>query len=414
MNWKSTVLTASLVGWWVYCAGAAVSIAVSETGLAVFLAIRLVTAPRDRFAKLIRFPLFWVWAVYIATQVMAVFQGGDVGGNVERLVEDEWFSLALPVLFLNPPRVEDLRKGWMVFVGAAVVMGFYGIYQHFSGWDPLHRVVLASMGSFHRAEGTFSFYLTYGAVQLLALVVALSRAAGKDVSKRARWWCYGASVVLFLSVLATYGRSLWIGMVPVAIWWFVTLGRRWKAVVAGVAVVVVVVLSILVPELPDRVVSVGNSYINQTRTNLFRTAWRMIEAKPVLGHGIQGFPREFDQYAVDYDYETNCHPHNDSLLVWVQSGIIGLAAFWLMWVMFFRLTWRAIRRVKRNGDSNRHWQIRAGMWGVMAMLIAGFFQCYYIDAGVTAVFWVLAAVAARLSVDVTKVIAVSDQGGNGS
>ncbi len=382
-----------------YCGTASFSIAASEAGLAVFLGLRLVTAHRDQVVRLLRFPLFWAWVVYILTQVVALFYGGNLGDNVQRLMQDEWLSLALPILFINPLKLDDIRRGMMVFVGVAVLMGGYGIYQHFSGWDPLHQMTLASMGAFHRAEGTFSFYLTYGAVQMLALCLALSRAAGSDIGKRIRVMFLSASGILFLSVLATYGRSLWVGLIPVGIWWFLTLNRRWKSVVGLGVATFAILMSLLVPEIPQRVISVGNATVNLTRTNLFGTAWRMIEDKPVLGHGIVGFSREFDQYSTDYDFETQCHPHNDSLLVWVQSGLLGLAAFWVMWVLFFRTVWLGFKGATTVSDHNRCWLIRGGVWGIMGLLIAGFFQCYYIDAEVSAVFWIFVAVTAKLSAE---------------
>jgi len=392
-------LTLRLIGWLLFCAAAPVSIAAAQTGLVIFLGFSLLTASGKRYASLVRLPLFWAWIAYLVTQGIAVFHGGDIMGNVANSAENEWVSLAMPVLFLNPPDLRQLRQGWFVFVSVAVVMGFYGIYQHFWGWDPINRVMIARMGSFHRAEGTLAFYLTYGAVQLIAMVLALSRASEDRIEKRSRVLWYMAALVLFLSVLATYGRSLWIGMVPVLIWWFVTLRSRWRAIVGAGAVLAILMGSILIPELPERAASIGNSYANETRINLFRTSWRMIEAKPFFGHGIGGFNRDFEKYSPAYNYETKCHPHDDSLLVWVQSGIIGLAAFWLMWAMFFRLAWRAIRGMARAPDPERHWIIRAGFWAVIALLIAGFFQCYYIDAEVSELFWVLLAIAVRLSVD---------------
>lgn len=399
MTWRSTGLTFRLIGWFLFCATAPVSIAAAQTGLVIFLGFSLLTASRERLSDLARLPLFWAWIAYLATQWIAVFHGGDIMANVASVAENEWLSLAFPVLFLNSLDFKRLRRGWTVFVGVAVVMGFYGIYQHFSGWDPINRVMIASMGSFHRAEGTLAFYLTYGAVQLIAMVVALSQASEDRIDKRSRTLWYLASLVLFLSVLATYGRSLWIGMVPVLIWWFVTLQSRWRVIVGSGALLAMLIGSILIPELPERAASIGSAYANETRINLFRTAWRMIEAKPVFGHGIGGYTRDFEEYAPAYAYETKCHPHDDSLLVWVESGIIGLAAFWLMWAAFFQLVWRGIRGMARAPDPERHWMIRAGVWGVMALLIAGFFQCYYIDAEVSEIFWVLLAVTARLSAD---------------
>ena len=397
MNLRSLGSNFSLVGWFLFCAGAPVSIAASQTGLAIFLGFQLLTAPKQNYIRLLRWSLFWVWIAYLTTQGIAVFQGGNPLSNLKNVVQDEWFSLVLPVLFLNPTRVKDLQRGWAIFVSVAVVMAFYGIYQHFSGWDPIHQVRLAAMGKFHRAEGTVSFYLTYGAIQLLALVVGLSRALKQNSSKGEQILWYSAVGILFLSVMATYGRSLWLGMIPVVVWWFFTLNGRSKSITATIAVVAIVGASFVIPELPNRVVSIGNSYVNQTRSNLFQTAWRMVEAKPILGHGIGGFDRDFDQFAGDYKYETRCHPHNDSLMVWVQSGIIGLIAFWLMWITYFRNLWKGFKRLRKTPNSETHWLIRAGTWGAITILIAGFFQCYYIDAEVASIFWVLIAMSASLS-----------------
>jgi O-antigen ligase len=397
---QSIGISLRLVGWLLFCAAAPVSIAAAQTGLVIFLVFSLLTAPSNRFKDLLRFPLFWVWIFYLMTQFVAVFRGGDAWGNLVAMAEDEWVSLALPIVFVNPPSLKHLRQGWTVFAGVAVIMGFYGIYQHFSGWDPIYHVVLVRMGSFHRAEGTFGFYLTYGAVQLLAMVLALSRVSEKQTESRSRLLWYGASLILFLSILATYGRSLWIGMIPILVWWFITLTPR-RRIISGTALALaIIIVAIVIPELPRRAESIGDFSVNQTRMHLFRTAWRMIEAKPIWGHGIRGFDRDFRKYALQFNYDAKCHPHDDSLLVWVQSGIIGLVAFWLMWAVFFALAWRAIRRLIRAPDLERHWMIRAGFWGVMAILIAGFFQCYYIDAEVSEIFWVILAVAVRLSADV--------------
>ena len=69
----------SLWGWFLYCGTAPFSIAASEAGLAVFLGLRLITVHYAQVVRLLRFPLFWAWVVYILTQVAALFHGGNLG-----------------------------------------------------------------------------------------------------------------------------------------------------------------------------------------------------------------------------------------------------------------------------------------------------------------------------------------------
>ena len=48
-----------------------------------------------------------------------------------------------------------------------------------------------------------------------------------------------------------------MALIPVLIWWFIAIGRRWKVVVGVTIVVVMIFICILVPEIPNRVISVG-------------------------------------------------------------------------------------------------------------------------------------------------------------
>jgi putative inorganic carbon (HCO3(-)) transporter len=67
----------------------------------------------------------------------------------------------------------------------------------------------------------------------------------------------------------------------------------------------------------------------------------MIADSPVLGVGANNFAPSIDPYVtVDYSRSWISTVHNKYLLVWAETGIVGLAAFLWMLLASLRLAWR--------------------------------------------------------------------------
>lgn len=120
---------------------------------------------------------------------------------------------------------------------------------------------------------------------------------------------------------------------------------RWRgiAVTIGAAASMIVLLS-LVPgpfqtrvrqiaqelrhERVDRPASTSTGY----RLEFYRNTLTLIRQNPVLGVGTGGFPSAYANLVKDTGQTLSRNPHNDFLLITMQTGVIGLAALlWLLW-----------------------------------------------------------------------------------
>jgi putative inorganic carbon (HCO3(-)) transporter len=73
-------------------------------------------------------------------------------------------------------------------------------------------------------------------------------------------------------------------------------------------------------------------------------AFRMIVDNPVLGLGANNFAASMNQYlTIDFSQEWIFTVHNKYLLVWAETGILGLVAFLWIMVAAIRRGWAAVR-----------------------------------------------------------------------
>lgn len=118
---------------------------------------------------------------------------------------------------------------------------------------------------------------------------------------------------------------------------------RGMAIAVGSAICIVAVLS-LIPgpfqtrvkeiiqelrhERADRPASTSTGY----RLEFYRNTLALIQKQPILGYGTGGFPAAYAELVKDSGQTLSRNPHNEFMLITVQTGVIGLAAFlWLLW-----------------------------------------------------------------------------------
>ncbi|MFZ0109563.1 MAG: O-antigen ligase family protein, partial [Pseudolabrys sp.] len=104
------------------------------------------------------------------------------------------------------------------------------------------------------------------------------------------------------------------------------------------------------PYLRDRAISVLTqtekfAYENKTTSTGQRIVYwtkslHIIENAPLIGHGTGSITEMFRRGAIGYSgvwAELASNPHNQTLTVAIQLGLIGSTALWAMWVSHFLL-----------------------------------------------------------------------------
>lgn len=225
-------------------------------------------------------------------------------GNVRRILVATLASAVLPVLV----------------AGMQLVMG--------------KGAVVASGVS--RIEGTFLHpnpFATY-----LGLILVLAVSLWSHVRGRARTLLAFLALACGGALLFTYARGAWAGAILALIIVGILQDRRilW-ALGAGV-----VVVALTVPSVGARLSDLSQD-VRPSGAPANSLAWRFqywrevlaIQREPILGIGLRG---------VQLDESVSQLPHNDPIRVYVELGLLGLAAYLWLFATLAREARAALRR----------------------------------------------------------------------
>jgi O-antigen ligase len=203
-------------------------------------------------------------------------------------------------------------------------------------------------------------------------------------------WLWLPAAVTGGGLLLTFSTGGWLGALLGGLLVVACLSRRQLALrVGSVAAASLVLVSALAIAgvLPERL-----NPLRQTggfRVDLWLSSIEMVRDHPVLGVGLDNFAYLYQQVYLREGAaaESNLsHPHNWILHVWLELGLLGLAAFvWLLGRF-----WNVARRTTSS------W-IVAGALGAMADLIVhGFIDNSYFLVDLAFVFWLLLVLVDKL------------------
>ncbi len=345
----------------------------------------------------VKFHPFYLFILfYLLTQILASLFSKAPAKSLISVFNTDWFILAVP-FFASLPIKEKLRlRAFQVLIGSAGLIGIYGIFQFFFGWDFYRGHSIAQMGEFFRANGGYNFYLTYAGNQLLVLALAFSFFILSRTEKSIKWFYLISLALIFFSVIATFGRSTWIAMFFILLLGSWVLNRRLFLVFAGILIVFGGILTAISPEIRMRLISIFDPAQNEARLNIWRTAWEMFKDHSVVGIGSGFFNDYFPQYKVPGFYDASGHAHNDFLNVAVNSGVIGLIGWLTMWFGWFFYTLKIFKLKLLTVTDNRI--IFGSLLAVAGILVAAVFQCYYTDLENNILWWFIAASSLHIAI----------------
>ncbi len=118
---------------------------------------------------------------------------------------------------------------------------------------------------------------------------------------------------------------------------------RGIAVAVGSAICVIVLLSLIPGSFQTRVKEIIQELRHERadrpaststgfRLEFYRNTLDLIKERPVFGYGTGGFPAAYAELVKNTGQKLSRNPHNEFMLITVQTGVVGLAAFlWLLW-----------------------------------------------------------------------------------
>jgi len=227
---------------------------------------------------------------------------------------------------------------------------------------------------------------------LLAVAAALVL-HGKDRQAR-----IGGILVLLIigpSMLLTFSRGGYLAMAAVAV--ALALSHRYRVwLLAGTAGVVIGLT--LIPPIYTRL-SVefqnvgGTTFFGRAgRLELWSATLQMLAHHPLFGAGLSGFADRVGPYWNARHPERFIDPHNIILNFWVETGVIGVIAFFWLLVVVIKSSWNGWRHAEPAWNA-----ISLGiLLAMVAIVVHGLVDVPYFKNDLSLEFWALVGILAAM------------------
>lgn len=230
-------------------------------------------------------------------------------------------------------------------------------------------------------------YSTANAVALyLVPIVAVAISLALYGSREERW---GGALFVGIGTIVTglsFSRGGYLALAAVVLG-AVLLHRR-RLLMLGLAVLVLVGLALIPPIRHRILIETQNVYGNtiQSRIDLWTSAVKLIEHRPLFGSGLSGFQQMSAPYYTHLHTAANfIDPHNIVLNFWVETGILGLIAFTWIMVAGFQVSWRGWRQ----GSTGWRAYHLGALLALVAVVVHGLVDVPYFKNDLSLEFWAL-------------------------
>jgi hypothetical protein len=288
-----------------------------------------------------------------------------------------------------------------VVVAAAAVVALYAVVQRFAGQD-LYRALLgretqvrqrAPGAAGYAVVGFFRSYLTFGHAMVIPFAWAVA------LAHRGRRIALAAVPLLLGAIFFSTARGAWLAAAAVLVVCALLLFRRGapsgRAAVVGGASLAVLAAVLISPDLRQHVGSMFDpGGINAGRVAIYRANLDIVAEHPVLGLGFGRYRTAATPYYARHPAaDRRSHAHNTYLQIAAEAGLVGLAAFGLLFATALLRGARALA-VAGNG---LELATAVGAWaGVVGFLVGGLTQYNFADNEVALGMWIALAVLMRL------------------
>ena len=235
--------------------------------------------------------------------------------------------LYLPLFLLLCRDRAAARAGFLGFLAAVVLIFGLGVYQ----WlVPLHEPA-----SYFQRSGIFGSYIIRSVMMGLA-----AYHLAVEAILNSRWrkcWAFAAALALFYVLYLNLGRTGYVVALALAfLLLFQTATRKW--LLPGILLITLVGGSVFVVSsgmgnrMSSIVAGVEGSDENAAassaglRLQFYRGSLAVIGHHPILGTGTGSFNRVYNAEAAVENLAPTANPHNEFLMIGVQTGIVGVAA----------------------------------------------------------------------------------------
>ena len=259
----------------------------------------------------------------------------------------QWKILLLP-LCLTAVRPKQRRAVVWAFIAGMTLMMLvtYLAWLGLVEYDDVNRENLTA-GSFH---------VVYNPMLALALYFLLHQLIWGKLKRQGKLAVGLLTTLMIVNMFMTDGRTgqaVFLLLLPVMLFQYLKTSP-WKALLAVIlAPTCILLLSYQAsPNFRERIEQARHEVVTfkrHPRTSVgqrlffWEHSWQLFKKHPVLGVGTGNFRAAYAQrnYRWSPHMIATGNPHNQYILIAVQNGLVGLAAFLALFVVQFWLAWKS-------------------------------------------------------------------------
>ncbi len=294
---------------------------------------------------------------------------------------------------------KTLNNILVTFVMSGFLVCLYGICQYLFGWDTNQAWMDEEMFEDikMRIYSTLGNPNVLGEYILLVLPVSIGLMWTRKKAYSKIVYAF-ISALMFGALILTFSRGCWLGiMLAAAIFITFAAGKLW-----GLSLIALPVLPMVLPEsIINRFASIGNMEDSSTSYRVYIWMGTLAMIKDFWLSGIGMGQEAFTQVYPFYSYNGIVAPHSHNLFlqILVESGVVGIAAFLIITILFLR---RMMVGYQAGGKGDViSTVITAISAGVCGFLAQGMFDNCFYNYRVMLVFWCVLALG-RACVYVAK------------
>lgn len=372
------------------------NVGATEALLALVLAAWLMRMVARREIRFRLPPLALPLVGFLGVLLLSALGAASLSYSIKELLK--WVEvLALYVLVAHEFDERWTRALIATVMATGALAALHGIYQFLFQVGPEEFVLF---GRFMRAYGTFEQPNPYAGYLGLTLPLAVGLVAAGVLRIRGRvkvwWWVFaaGCGALMLAALVMTWSRGAWLGFAAaVAVMAVAVVARSGRAAVLGTVLAVIAAYALLaggLARVPPAITQRFSDFVPYTFDSLstglgvtdvegreitdanfavlervahWQAALGMWTDHPWLGVGIGNYEPAYAEYSLPQWRIALGHAHNYYLNIGAEAGVLGLAAYLLLWGAALVGAWRAARRT-----SGWHWGLALGVLGVLVHL----------------------------------------------
>lgn len=324
---------------------------------------------------------WWLLAGWIVAWVLATALADDrtaALGALKAWLADPLLAAALLAVTVRTPhdRLQILRA--LFISGTAVALA--GLYQLAFARETLQEGRLSSW--YAPVANYAAMYL--GPILVLNIGVLLHHA-------RTAWYAASAGVMtIALALTLSFGGYLAVAAGTIFLWWMLPHGRLKRRLLVGgiVAAVISVLVIVQTPNFRQHFDFSGRSS-GSARMQIWVTSWALIRQDPWFGVGPNNFEPAYREELPKHYFPPLewlvAQPHNLYLALWLETGLLGLAAFLALFVYH-------VHRAGRDFFSASRHRAAAivSLAGLITILVHGLVDTTYFKNDLSVLFLAIA------------------------